>query len=82
MKNHKWSILLSTVITAGCVLTPIQTQAEAEPLYVSGFDLDYMESNQFFAWLEDIKYSLCEVSPIIKEILEAENNLVEAQNPK
>jgi hypothetical protein len=82
MKIQWWSAILYSLLAVGYVLTPIQAKAEAELLYVSGFDLDYMESNRFFAWVEDVKYSLCEMSPFIKDMFEVESNLIEAQNIK
>lgn len=82
MKTQWQGAILYSLLVVGCVLTPIQAQAEAEPLYVSGFDLDYMEPNRLFVWIEELKYSLCEMSPLIKDMLEAESDLLEAQNIK
>jgi hypothetical protein len=63
----------------GLVSTPLQLHAEGEPIYVSGLDLDYMEPNRFFSWIEEMKYTLSEVSPVIKNLLEAESDLLDAQ---
>jgi hypothetical protein len=79
MKKAQWGYVLYIFIMIGLVSTPLQLQAEAEPIYVSGLDLDYMEPNQFFSWIEEMKYTLSEVSPVIKNLLEAESDLLDAQ---
>ncbi len=75
--RKQWSKALVVLLLAGCMLTPLQLYAEAEPLYVSGLDLDYMEPNHFLSWVEEMKYRLSEVSPLFRNILdlkEAPNN--------
>ena len=80
MKKQHGKILLNLFITTTLILLPLQIRAEAEPLYVSGLDLDYMESNQFLSWLEEVKYRLEETSPIFKDIFDSGENSVEIQN--
>jgi len=64
-----------TLVLIGFMLISAQLYAEAEPLYVSGFDLDYMESNQFLSWVEEIRYRLSEVSPLLKNIIDPNGSL-------
>ena len=77
MKKQQESKILVVLLFTGSLLTPIQLHAEAEPLYVSGFDLDYMESNYFLSWVEEMRYQLSKASPYIKEMLESNNNLAD-----
>ncbi|MCK5896769.1 MAG: hypothetical protein KAG20_08190 [Cocleimonas sp.] len=79
MKRTLWDHILYVFIIIGFSSIPLQSQAEAEPIYVSGLDLDYMEPNQLFSWIEEVRYTLGEASPLIKNLLEAENDLLEAQ---
>ncbi len=80
MKKRQQKIILILCITTTLILLPLQLRAEAEPLYVSGLDLDYMESNQFLSWLEEMKYRLTESSPFFKDIFDSGEYFVETQN--
>ena len=75
MKKYQWSKALAVLLFTGCVLTPLKLHAEAEPLYVLGLDLDYMEPNYFLSWVEEMKYRLSEVSPLMRNIIDPNGNL-------
>lgn len=71
IKTNLWVLAVVTVL-----LTPVQSQAETEQLYVSGMDIDYMETNKVAGWIEDVKERLAEASPFLKEVMLAEDHFV------
>ncbi|MCK5809697.1 MAG: hypothetical protein KAH00_01345 [Cocleimonas sp.] len=75
MKKQQGSKTLVVLLFTGCLLTPMQLRAEAEPLYVSGFDLDSIESNDLLSWVEEVRYRLSEASPCFRNMLEPNDNL-------
>ena len=77
MRKYQWSKALAVLLFTGYILTPLQLYAEAEALYVSGLDLDYMEPNHFLSWIEEMRYRLSEVSPLLRNILDPNGNLAD-----
>jgi hypothetical protein len=75
MRKQQWHKIICTLFLTGFMLIPVQLYAEAEPLYVLGLDLEYIESNQFLSWIEEMRYKLSEISPLLKNILDPQNNL-------
>lgn len=57
---------------------PVQLQAEAEGIYVTGMDIDHIESsNKLALWLDELKYLLVEASPFLGEFLLPEGTFAE-----
>ena len=70
--------VLSVFLILGVVLFPLESQAEAEHIYVSWIDIDYMESNPLLGWLEDVKYQIASVSPFIGQFLLPEDDIADS----
>ncbi len=59
----------------GLVVLPFKAQAEAEQIYVEWLDLDYMESNPMLGWIEDVKETIADTSPLIGQFLLPEDSV-------
>ena len=64
------------------VLLPAKSQAAAEEIYVAWIDIDYMESNPFLGWLEEIKDQLADTSSFFGQLLfpKEEDIVLDAEN--
>jgi len=68
--------ILGAVIVVVSVLFPFVAYAEAEQIYVSGMDIDYMEPNPMSGWIEDMKDQIADTSPFIGQFLFPEESSV------